>query len=44
MEICVNAKSSVSTRFNSTAKVFIFFGHLQEVGYLVDYETIVTYE
>ena len=24
--------------FNSTAKVSIFFGHLQEVRYLVDYE------
>ena len=25
-------------RCKSTPKVFIFFGHLQEVGYLVDYE------
>lgn len=37
MEICVSVKSLPPPRFNST-KVFIFFGHLQEVGSLADYE------
>ena len=33
----MSVKSLSPPRFNST-KVFIFFGHLQEVGSLADYE------